>query len=67
MGERGEVRLFVSKLGIRVGGSLQMYETVQRQGDERLQRRNEGLLRRDAQGTGLFCSVGPSCSGKLSV
>lgn len=34
--ERGEVRLFVSKLGIRVGGSLQVYETVQRQGDGRL-------------------------------
>lgn len=36
VGERGEVRLFVSKLGIRVGGSLQVYETVQRQGDGRL-------------------------------
>ena len=33
VGEKGGARLYVSKLEIRVGGALQVYETVQRQGD----------------------------------
>jgi hypothetical protein len=64
VGERGEVRLFVSKLGIRVGGSLQMYETVQRQGDgRRLQRRNEGLCGGMRKGPVCSAVSGPAVQG----
>ena len=38
VGEKGGARLYVSKLEIRVGGALQVYETVQRQGDGKIGR-----------------------------
>lgn len=63
VGERRGVRLYVLKLEIRVGGAFEAYEMAQRQGDGRLQSRNEGLhggMRREP-----VCSAvtGPAVQG----
>lgn len=63
MGGGGEVRLYVSKLEIRVGGALQAYETAHRQGDGRLQRRNEGLCGWMRKGPVCSAVSGPAVQG----
>ena len=64
VGDAVEVRLYVSKLEIRVGGALQAYETAQRQPDGRLQSRNEGLCGGMRKGPVCSAVSGPAVQGR---